>query len=43
MPKVKLFGALNDFVNPDKELQISMSHSDNYVTVVAILYTKNGS
>jgi len=43
MPKVRLFGELNDFVNPDKELQISMSHSDNYVAVVAILYTKNGN
>ncbi|WKZ71270.1 MAG: holo-ACP synthase [Melioribacteraceae bacterium] len=41
MPNVHLFGQLNDFINPDKELKITMSHSDNYVTVFAILYTKN--
>ncbi len=42
LPKAKLFGALKDYLNEDKELKISMSHSDNYVACVAILHsTKN--
>ncbi len=40
LPKVRLFGKLNEFVGDDKDLKISMSHSDNYVACVAILYTK---
>ena len=40
MPQVKLFGKLEKFVTKDKELKISMSHSDNYVTCFAILYQK---
>lgn len=39
LPKVKLFGSLKDYLNEDKELKISMSHSQNYVTCVAILHS----
>jgi holo-[acyl-carrier protein] synthase len=39
LPRVKLHGKLNDFIGSDKELKISMSHSDNYVTCFAILYS----
>ena len=42
LPKVLLSGPLKDYLGTDKELKISMSHSDNYVTCVAIVYsTKN--
>ena len=42
LPKVKFYGALKDYLNEGKELKISMSHSEHYVTCVAILYhTKN--
>ncbi|MCX6167863.1 MAG: holo-ACP synthase [Ignavibacteriales bacterium] len=42
LPKVKFYGSLKDYLNHGKELKISMSHSENYVTCVAILYsTKN--
>jgi holo-[acyl-carrier protein] synthase len=37
LPKVKLFGQLKDYLGLEKELKISMSHSENYVTCVAIL------
>jgi len=40
LPKVNFYGALKDFLNEDKQLKISMSHSENYVTCVAILYSK---
>ncbi len=39
MPKVKLFGKLRTFLGDDKSLKISMSHSHNYVTCFAIVYT----
>ncbi|MBI9072287.1 MAG: holo-ACP synthase [Melioribacteraceae bacterium] len=39
-PIVHLYGKLKEFLGDDKELQISMSHSRNYVTCFAILYTK---
>ena len=39
LPRVRLFGKLADFVGKGKDLKISMSHSDNYVACVAILYT----
>lgn len=39
LPKVKFYGTLKDYLNHGKELKISMSHSDNYVTGVAILYS----
>lgn len=38
-PIVNLYGKLKEFVSEDKGLQISMSHSRNYVTCFAILYT----
>jgi holo-[acyl-carrier protein] synthase len=38
MPLVKLKGNLSQFLNPDKQLKISMSHSRHYVTCVAIIY-----
>ena len=37
LPKVKFYGALKDYLNHGKELKISMSHSEHYVTCVAIL------
>lgn len=39
-PKVILYGDLKEFVGNDKGLQISMSHSRDYVTCFAILYNK---
>ncbi len=41
LPKVELKGNLKNFLGDNKLLQISMSHSENYVTCVAIIYTKN--
>ena len=43
LPKVKLFGSLKDYLNEDKELKISMSHSQNYVTCVAILHSSQNT
>ncbi len=43
LPKVKFYGALKDYLNHGKELKISMSHSENYVTCVAILYSTKKS
>ena len=40
MPKVNLYGKIKEILGDDKELKISMSHSDNYVTCFAILYSK---
>ncbi len=40
LPKVNFYGALKDYLNEDKQLKISMSHSENYVTCVAILSSK---
>lgn len=37
LPKVNFYGELKDYLNDGKQLKISMSHSDNYVTCVAIL------
>ncbi len=37
-PEVKPSGKLKIFLANDKQLKISMSHSDNYVTCVAIIY-----
>ena len=39
MPKVKLFGKLRTFLGNDKSLKISISHSRDYVTCIAIVYT----
>ena len=41
LPRVKLLGNLKSFVNDSASLKITMSHSENYVTCFAILYTKN--
>jgi holo-[acyl-carrier protein] synthase len=38
MPYAKLTGKLGEFLSEDKELKISMSHSRDYVTCVAIIY-----
>lgn len=40
LPIVRFSGNLEEFVNKDKSIKISMSHSDNYVTCVAIVYKK---
>ena len=40
MPQVKLHGKLSEFLSNDKELKITMSHSEHYVTCFAILYSK---
>ncbi|PKL82105.1 MAG: holo-[acyl-carrier-protein] synthase [Ignavibacteriae bacterium HGW-Ignavibacteriae-3] len=37
LPKVKFYGSLKDYLNTGKNINISMSHSENYVTCVAIL------
>lgn len=42
MPNVKLHGNLKSFLDPDKSLKITMSHSENYVTCFAIIYATNG-
>ncbi len=39
-PIVKLNGNLKNFLNDDKEIHLSMSHSDHYVACVAILSKK---
>lgn len=41
MPIVSFKGKLKDFISIDKDIKISLSHSDNYVTAVAIVYKKN--
>ncbi len=38
MPQVTIFGKLKEFLSTDKSLKISISHSKNYVTCVAIIY-----
>jgi len=40
LPVVKLFGKLNEFISDDKDIKVSLSHSDNYVACVAIIYKK---
>ena len=37
MPVVKLNGKLKSFLSDNKDLKISISHSDNFVTCVAII------
>lgn len=41
LPVVKFFGNLKKFISDDKDIKISLSHSDNYVTAVAIIYKKS--
>src|ERR1035437_8150999 len=38
MPYVRLTGKLESFLSDGKELKISMSHSQDYTTCVAIIY-----
>ena len=40
LPVVKFFGKLKEFISDDKDIKISLSHSDLYVTCVAIIYKK---
>ncbi|MDT3696942.1 MAG: holo-ACP synthase [Ignavibacterium sp.] len=40
LPVVKFFGKLKDYLSNDKEIKISISHSDNYVACVALIYMK---
>jgi holo-[acyl-carrier protein] synthase len=40
LPVVAFFGKLKEFLADDKDIKISLSHSDNYVTCVAIIYKK---
>jgi len=40
LPVVKFFDKLKEFISEDKEIKISISHSENYVTSVAIMYRK---
>ncbi len=42
LPTVKFLGKLNEFVSDGKEIKISLSHSENYVVAVALVY-KNQS
>lgn len=39
-PRARLFGKVKSILGDDKELKISISHSDNYATCVAIVYFK---
>ncbi|PIQ09342.1 MAG: holo-[acyl-carrier-protein] synthase [Ignavibacteriales bacterium CG18_big_fil_WC_8_21_14_2_50_31_20] len=39
-PSARLFGEVKKILGEDKELKISISHSDNYATCVAIVYYK---
>ena len=43
MPQVNLKGKLNSFLSNDKSLKISMSHSRDYVTCVAIIFKSDNS
>lgn len=38
LPKATLLGNLAEFLADNKQLQISMSHSENYVACIAIIY-----
>lgn len=38
LPVVKFIGKLKEFMSDDKDIKISLSHSDNYVTCIAIIY-----
>lgn len=40
LPRVNLYNSLKKYLGDKKEILISMSHSDNYVTCVAILSQK---
>ncbi|HEX9252629.1 MAG TPA: holo-ACP synthase [Ignavibacteriaceae bacterium] len=40
LPVVAFFGKLKDFLSEDKDIKISLSHSEHYVTGVAIIFKK---
>ncbi len=40
LPVVKFSGKLKDYLSNDKDIKISISHSDNYVACVALIYWK---
>lgn len=37
LPRVKFYGSLKNYLNADRDLKITMSHSENYVTCFAVL------
>jgi len=41
MPSIKPSGKLKTFLSENTQLRISISHSDNYVTSVAIIFKSN--
>ena len=41
MPSIKPSGKLKTFLSDDTQLRLSISHSDNYVTSVAIIFKSN--
>lgn len=41
LPVVTFFGKLKEFLCDDKDIKISLSHSEHYVTCVAIIFRKN--
>jgi holo-[acyl-carrier protein] synthase len=41
MPRIKIFGKIKKILNGDRSLKISMSHSRDYVTCVAIVFKEN--
>lgn len=41
MPSIKSYGKLKGFLSENTELKISISHSDSYVTSVAIIFRNN--
>jgi len=41
MPSIKPSGKLKSFLSDDTQLRISISHSDSYVTSVAIIFKNN--
>ena len=41
MPSIKPSGKLKTFLSENTQLRISISHSDNYVTSVAIIFKNN--
>lgn len=38
LPTAKFLGKLNEFISDGKEIKVSLSHSENYVVAVAIIY-----
>ncbi|HQI42002.1 MAG: holo-[acyl-carrier-protein] synthase [Ignavibacteriales bacterium UTCHB2] len=40
LPVVKFSGKLKDYLSDDKDIKISISHSDNYVACVALIFLK---